>query len=263
MNDLFSLQGKIALITGGSRGIGRMMAKGFLQAGAKVYIASRKKEDCDQVAAELSEFGPCFSLPADVSTEAGVLELVAELKQHEQALHILVNNAGRAWGATLETYPDEAFDQIMALNVKSAFHLTRHLLGLLEAAASPDDPARVVNIGSAAGMLTGPTTAFAYGVSKAAIHHLTRILADELSARHVTVNAIAPGRFPSRMTAYVLQDQERYDLETSIIPLGRFGREEDIQGLSICLCSRAGAYMTGNVIPLDGGALIKGLDFGS
>jgi len=251
MKDLFSIAGKTALVTGGSRGIGLMIARGFVEAGAKVYVSSRKAEVCDRVAAELARTGTCTSLPADVSTEAGARGLVDALAAREQALDILVNNAGANWGAPLAEYPDSAWDKVLALNVKSVFHLSRLLLPLLERAARPGDPARIINIGSIDGLHVPVLETYAYSASKAAVHHLTRALARRFAPHGVTVNAVAPGPFESKMMAETL---ERFrDAIVSSCPLGRIGEPEDMAGVAIYLASRAGAYLTGAVIPVDGG----------
>jgi NAD(P)-dependent dehydrogenase (short-subunit alcohol dehydrogenase family) len=247
MKDLFSIEGKVALVTGGSRGIGLMIARGFVDAGARVYVSSRKAEVCDRVAAELG----CASLPADVSTEAGARGLAAAIAKRERALHVLVNNAGANWGAPLAEYPDSAWDKVLALNVKAIFHLTRALLPQLEAASRPGDPARVINIGSIDGLQVPVLETYAYSASKAAVHHLTRVLAHQFAARGITVNAIAPGPFESKMMHETL---ERFrDAIVSSCPLGRIGEPEDMAGAAIYLASRAGAYLTGAVIPVDGG----------
>ena len=251
MKDLFSIRDKVALVTGGSRGIGLMIARGFVEAGARVYVSSRKQEVCDRVAAELSQHGACVSLPADLSEEAEAKRLAQEMRAREPALHILVNNAGANWGAPLEEYPDAAWDKVLALNVKAVFHLTRALLPLLEQGARPGDPARVINIGSIDGLMVPVLDTYAYSASKAAVHHLTRALAQRLAARRITVNAIAPGPFESKMMAETL---ERFrDAIVASCPLGRIGEPEDMAGAAIFLASRAGAYLTGAVIPVDGG----------
>jgi len=251
VKDLFSIQGKVALVTGGSRGIGLMIARGFVENGAKVYISSRKPEVCDQVAKELSRSGTCLSLPADLSTEAEARRLTEALAARESALHILVNNAGSNWGAPLAEYPDAAWDKVLALNVKGVFHLTRALLALLEKGARPGDPARVINIGSIDGLQAPLLETYAYSASKAAVHHLTRVLAHQLASRGITVNAIAPGPFESKMMAETLQRFR--DAIVASCPLGRIGEPEDMAGAAIYLASRAGAYLTGAVIPVDGG----------
>ncbi len=251
MKDLFSVAGKVALVTGGSRGIGLMIARGLVEAGARVYVSSRKAEACDEAAAELSGVGSCASLPADVSTQAGCERLASELAAREPCLHVLVNNAGANWGAPLAEYPDTAWDKVLALNLKAVFHLTRACLPLLEKAASPGDPARVINVGSVDGLHVPPLETFAYSSSKAAVHHLTRVLARQLAPRHVTVNAVAPGPFESKMMAATL---ERFrDAIVASCPLRRIGEPEDMAGVAIYLASRAGAYLTGAVIPVDGG----------
>jgi len=251
MSNLFSIDGKVALVTGGSRGIGLMIARGFVEAGAKVYISARKVEVCDQVAAELSRQGTCGSLPADCSTDGGARGLADALARREPALHILVNNAGANWGAPLAEYPDSAWDKVLALNVKGVFHLTRACLPLLERAARPGDPARVINIGSIDGLHVPVLETYAYSASKAAVHHLTRVLAHRLAAQNITVNAIAPGPFESKMMHETL---ERFrDAIVASCPLGRIGEPEDMAGAAIYLASRAGAYLTGAVIPVDGG----------
>jgi NAD(P)-dependent dehydrogenase (short-subunit alcohol dehydrogenase family) len=252
---LFSITGKIALVTGGSRGIGFMIARGFVEAGATVYISSRKAEVCDAVAKELSASGRCVSLPADLGTEAGARALASAFAEREQHLHILVNNAGANWGAPLTEYPDSAWDKVLALNVKSIFHLTRLLLPQLERAARPGDPARVINIGSIDGIQVPLLETYAYSASKAAVHHLTRVLAMQLASRNITVNAVAPGPFESKMMAETL-DRFR-DAIVSSCPLGRIGEPEDMAGIAIYLSSRAGAYLTGTVIPVDGGISVK------
>ncbi len=251
MTDLFSIEGKVALVTGGSRGIGLMIARGYVEAGARVYVSSRKASACEEVAAELSKVGTCIAAPADLSSEAEAVRLAGEIADREPALHILVNNAGTNWGAPLAEYPDAAWDKVLALNVKAVFHLTRALLPQLEAAARPGDPARVVNIGSIDGLHVPGLETYAYSTSKAAVHHLTRVLARQLAPRGITVNAIAPGPFESKMMAETL---ERFrDAIIGSCPMGRIGEPEDMAGVAIYLASRAGAYVTGAVIPVDGG----------
>jgi NAD(P)-dependent dehydrogenase (short-subunit alcohol dehydrogenase family) len=255
MKDLFSIEGKTAVVTGGSRGIGLMIARGFVEAGAKVYVSSRKADACERVARELSAVGTCIAAPADLSTEAGARALADAIAAREPALHVLVNNAGANWGAPLAEYPDSAWDKVLALNVKSIFHLTRACLPLLEQGSRPGDPARVINIGSIDGIRAPLLETYAYSASKAAVHHLTRALAQRL-APGITVNAIAPGPFESKMMQETL---ERFrDAIVGSCPLGRIGEPEDMAGATIFLASRAGAYLTGTVIPVDGGITIRG-----
>jgi NAD(P)-dependent dehydrogenase (short-subunit alcohol dehydrogenase family) len=251
VNDLFAIDGKTALVTGGSRGIGLMIARGFVEAGAKVYVSSRKAEVCDEVAAELSKVGVCVSAPADLSQESEVARLAALMQQEERELHILVNNAGATWGAPLADYPTEAWDKVMDLNAKVPFLLTRALLPLLDAAATPDDPARVINIGSIDAIQVPMLETYAYSSSKAAVHQLTRHLARQLGPRNITVNAVAPGPFESKMMAETLRNFGDSIARSS--PLNRIGRPDDMAGVAIYLASRAGAYVTGAVIPVDGG----------
>lgn len=251
MKDLFSIAGKVALVTGGSGGIGLMIARGLVAHGAKVYIASRKAEVCEEVAAELSKEGTCLALPANLATEEECKRLAGELASREPALHVLVNNAGANWGAPLAEYPDAAWDKVLALNVKAVFHLTRALLPQLEKAASAEDPARVINVGSIDGLKVPLLETYAYSASKAAVHHLTRVLASKLAPQRITVNAIAPGPFESRMMAETLSRFGEMIVEAC--PLKRIGTPEDMAGVVIYLASRAGAYVTGAVIPVDGG----------
>ncbi len=249
--DLFSIRGKVALVTGGSSGIGLMIAQGYVEAGARVYISSRKKDVCDAVAAELSKRGACIAIPADLATSEGRQLLVGEMGRREKALDILVNNAGAAWGAPLGEYPESGFRKVMALNTEAVFFLTQSLLPLLGAAGKAGDPARIINIGSIDGLRTPELDHFAYSASKAAVHHMTRVLAMKLGGRQITVNAIAPGPFESRMTKWVLENAR--DALVGHCPLGRIGEPSDMAGIAIFLASRAGAYLTGTVIPVDGG----------
>jgi NAD(P)-dependent dehydrogenase (short-subunit alcohol dehydrogenase family) len=248
--DLFSVAGKVALVTGGSRGIGLMIASGLVDAGAKVYVASRKKEECDRTAAELSKRGSCVALPGDLSSHAGTKALAEALAAREPALHVLVNNAGANWGASLAEYPEAAWDKVMALNVKAVFDLTRLLLPQLQQGSRPGDPARVINVGSIDGLQVPLLETYAYSTSKAAVHHLTRVLARKL-APAITVNAIAPGPFESKMMAETLKNFG--DAIKKSCPLGRIGEPSDMAGVAIYLASKAGAYVTGAVIPVDGG----------
>jgi NAD(P)-dependent dehydrogenase (short-subunit alcohol dehydrogenase family) len=250
VSKLFSVEGKVALVTGGSSGIGLMIARGYVEGGARVYVASRKAEVCERVAAELSRVGTCHALPADLSTGDGARALAAAFVEREEALHVLVNNAGANWGAPLEEFPDAAWDKVLALNVKAVFRLTVELLGPLRAASQQGDPARVINIGSVDGLTPPLLETYAYSASKAAVHHLTRHLARRL-APEITVNAVAPGPFESKMMAATL---DRFgDGIRSSNPLKRIGEPEDMAGVALFLGSRAGAYLTGAVIPVDGG----------
>jgi NAD(P)-dependent dehydrogenase (short-subunit alcohol dehydrogenase family) len=252
MQDLFSVKGKVAVVTGGGQGIGLMITQGLVEAGARTYISSRKLDVIESVAAELSKSGECIPIQADLSTEAGCKHLADEIAKREDRLHILVNNAGNNWGAPFETFPDEAFDRCFALNVKGVFHTTRSLLPLLEKAATSDDPARVINIGSIDGIKAPFLDTYAYSATKAAVLHMTRVLSRKFASKHITVNAIAPGPFESKMMHETL---ERFgDAIRGGIPLGRIGRPEDMAGATIFLASRAGSYLTGAVIPVDGGA---------
>jgi NAD(P)-dependent dehydrogenase (short-subunit alcohol dehydrogenase family) len=251
MPGLFDIAGKTALVTGGSRGIGLMIARGYVEAGAQVYISSRKADVCDEVAAELSKIGTCTSIPADLSRDGECERLAAAVAQREPRLDILVNNAGATWGAPLAEYPAEAWDKVMTLNAKSPFLLTRALVPALEAAGTADDPARVINIGSIDAIQVPLLETYAYSTSKAAVHQLTRHLARQLGPRNITVNAIAPGPFESKMMAATLRDFGDSIARSS--PLGRIGRPDDMAGVAIYLASRAGAYVTGAVIPVDGG----------
>ena len=253
MSDLFDVKGKTALVTGGSRGIGLMIATGLVRAGAKVIVSSRKQADVEAAAAELAAIGECVAIPADVSTPAGAAELAAAASAHFPALDILVNNAGAVWGAPLEEFPASGWDRVAHTNVEGVFHLTVGLLGALRAAAKDDDPARVINIGSIDGLRTPSVENYSYSASKAAVHMLTRHLAKRLAGERITVNAIAPGPFESKMMAFALSDPDSRRAVEQSVPLGRIGRPDDVAGLTLFLASRAGAYMTGTVIPLDGG----------
>jgi len=255
VSSLFSIGGKTALVTGGSRGIGLMIARGYVEAGATVYITSRTAEVCDAVAEELSTVGRCISLPNDISTMEGVENLVREISEREEELHILVNNAGAAWGEPIETFPEKGFDKITDLNLKSLFFLTRDLLPMLEKAGSSEDPARVINIGSIDGLRVPFVPNFSYAAAKAAVHHLTRMLAVHLGGRKITVNAVAPGFFPSKMTRHLLENyRETFE---KACPLGRIGEPADMAGIAVFLASRAASYINGAVIPVDGGHSLK------
>lgn len=252
MKNLFSVEGKVVLITGGSRGIGEMIARGYVENGAKVYISSRKAEVCDRVAEELSEYGTCISLPFDLGGMDGIEGLANAVKERESRLDVLVNNAGATWGAPIDEYPEDGWDKTVDLNVKSIFFLTQKLLPLLRASASADEPARVINIASVNGIEPPALETYAYSTSKAGCIMLTRHLAKRLAPEHILVNAIAPGPFPSKMMAATLA--QAGDAIAKNNPRGRIGQPEDIAGVAIFLGSRASAYTTGATIPCDGGS---------
>lgn len=261
---LFSIAGKVAVVTGGSRGIGEMIAAGFLANGAKVYISSRKAEICDATAKRLSEQfgGECISIPANLAELDGIQAFADELARREERVDILVNNAGVSWGAPLDEFPEMGWDKVMDTNVKGVFFLTQKLLPLLRRSASAEDPARVINVGSIDGVKTPVFETFSYGPSKAAVHHLTRVLATHLVKENILVNAIAPGPFPTYMLSTGVGgrgDVENTDWDSvgAANPRGRVGSAEDIAGIAIFLSSRAGAYTVGDVILCDGGSVIS------
>jgi NAD(P)-dependent dehydrogenase (short-subunit alcohol dehydrogenase family) len=262
--ELFDVSDKVVVVTGGSRGIGEMIAAGFVAGGARVYISSRKADACEALAAELTAQattgGSCHPAPADLSTLEGVTQLVDTVGSSERRVDVLVNNAGVTWGAPLEEYPDEAFDRVFALNVKSVFHTTVKFLPLLRAAANPTGPARVINIGSIEGITVPEWENYAYPASKAAVHNLTRVLAHRMAVQQesITVNAVAPGPFPSKMTAFVADDPGANAEIAKLVPLRRWGEPDDIAGACIYLASAAGAYVTGVVLPVDGGISAHG-----
>lgn len=248
---LFGLDGKTALVTGGTRGIGMMIARGLLQAGATVVISSRKAEACEQAVAALSAFGEVRAVPADLSRHEECKRLAADVIVHTDSLDILVNNAGATWGEPLESFPPAAWDRVLDLNLKSPFWMVQELLPALRRAGTQDDPARVINIGSIDGIHVSPMSTYSYSTSKAAIHQLTRVLAKELGPQHITVNAVAPGPFPSKMMAATLDTFG--EAIAASAPLRRIGRDDDMAGIAIFLASRAGSYLNGAVIPVDGG----------
>lgn len=249
MNALFSLAGRTALVTGGSRGIGRMIAAGFLAQGAKVYISSRKAAVCDQTAKELSKLGECISLPADVGTVEGARALAQAYAGHEKALDILVNNAGAAWLAGFDAFPELGWDKVVDLNLKAPFFLTQALIGPLRAAARAR-PAKVINIASIDGISVNPQETYSYAASKAGLIHLTRRMALQLIKDNIVVSAIAPGAFRSDMNTLA---RDHADEVAKRIPAGRVGEDEDMAGAAIYLASRAGDYVVGSTLTVDGG----------
>jgi len=251
VEELFSVRGKIALVTGGSRGLGEMIARAYVENGAKVYITARKSEACDVTARELSAFGECISLPADLSRMDEIERLAGLIEQREKRLDILVNNAGASWGAPFHEFPESGWDKVMDLNVKSVFFMTQRLLPLLEAAGSPQSNARVINIGSIEGIRTSHLETYSYAASKAGVNHLTRMMAKFLAPKHIAVNGIAPGYFPSKMTAGIADEDTREVLETT--PFKRMGNPDDMAGIALYLASKASAFVCGAVIPVDGG----------
>jgi NAD(P)-dependent dehydrogenase (short-subunit alcohol dehydrogenase family) len=254
LKELFSMQDKVCLVTGGSSGLGSYITRGFLEAGARrVYITSRKAEACEAAARELSQYGECVALPGDMSLLEEIERIAAELADREDHLDVLVNNAGTAWAAPLSDYPEKGWDKVMDLNAKTPFFLTKALVGLLSKGGSPEATSSVINISSIAGSLPAGDENYAYGASKAALDHVTTSLALRLARKNVRVNAIAPGRFYSKMTTYVSDDADAIQKEFDVIPLQRWGGEGDIAGVAVMLASSAGAFITGEVITVDGG----------
>jgi NAD(P)-dependent dehydrogenase (short-subunit alcohol dehydrogenase family) len=251
MKNLFDLKGRIALVTGGSRGIGEMIATGFVMNGVRTCISSRKADVCDATAERLSAHGECVSIPADLSSMEGIEQLANELESREERLDILVNNAGAVWGEPLDEFPESGWDKVLAINLKAPFFLTRRLLPLLERSGTHENPARVINIGSIDGLHVSALPAYSYGPSKAGLHHLTRILAAHLASRHINVNAIAPGPFESKMMEHTLKTSG--DRIVQQIPRKRIGEPADMAGAAIFLASKAASYVTGVVLPVDGG----------
>jgi NAD(P)-dependent dehydrogenase (short-subunit alcohol dehydrogenase family) len=251
MKNLFSVDGKVALVTGGSRGIGYMIARGYVENGVKTYISARKADACDAAAKELSAFGTCLSVPADVGKLSEVKRLAQEIAGREGKLHILVNNAGANWAEPIDVFAESGWDKVIDVNLKAVFYLTRELLPQLRAAGTAVDPARVINIGSIDGLHVPGLDTYAYSSSKAGVHHLTRVLARRLAGENINVNAVAPGPFESKMMAETLRTFG--DAIKAACPRGRIGEPEDMAGVAIFLASRASAYITGTVVPVDGG----------
>tara|TARA_R100000935_G_scaffold58762_1_gene97639 strand:- start:8925 stop:9704 length:780 start_codon:yes stop_codon:yes gene_type:complete len=254
MSGLFDISGKVAIVTGGTRGIGKMIAAGFVRAGVKTYITSRKQDACEATQCMLSAHGECIAIASDLSSTAGIREYSDWVLDREGHIDILVNNAGATWGEALDTFPEDGWDRVMDINLKAPFFLTQFLLPALRRAAKKNGGARVINVGSIEGStLPVVRDSFAYPASKAGMHHLTRVLAGTLAREKITVNTIAPGPFRSKMTEFLLGDEEGLAQLTSRIPIGRIGEATDIIGLSVFLASRGADYITGETIHLDGG----------
>ena len=251
IEELFSVRGKVAVVTGGSRGLGEMIARAYVENGVKVYITARRAEACEQLARELSQIGECIAIPADLSQMEEIDRFAHEIEKREKRLDILVNNAGASWGASFQEFPESGWDKVMDLNVKSVFFLTQRLLALLEAAGSAESYARVINIGSIEGIRTSHLEAYSYASSKAGVNHLTRIMAKFLAPKRIAVNAIAPGYFPSKMTAAI--DEEGSIAVVEDAPMKRMGNSDDLAGIALYLASKASAFVCGAVIPVDGG----------
>lgn len=250
---MFGLEGKRALVTGGAQGLGRMIAEGLLRAGAAVAITSRNAETCRTATEEMRSLGNCTALPADLSTPEAAVDLVARYREAVGECNILINNAGRTWGGSIDTFPDKAWPGVMAVNVQTPFTMVRELLPELARAATGNDPSRIINIGSVAGMKPEKLQAYSYAASKAAIHMLTRELAADLAERNITVNAVIPGYFPTKMTAHMRSQNAVDPALLSHIPLKRLGTPDDIAGIIVFLCSQSAGYITGAQIPVDGG----------
>ncbi len=253
LTELFGLDGKTAVVTGGSRGIGRMIAGGLLDAGCRVIISARKADQLTEAAGALSARGPCEAVQADLSTPEGCQGLAAAVRERLDSLDVLVNNAGASWGAPLDEFPVHGWDKVMDTNVRGPFLLTQQLLDLLRAAASAGDPARVVNVASVDGLKVPAMETYSYSASKAGIIHLTRHLAKRLAPEHITVNAIAPGPFDSKMMAFILDNPKARSALAGQVPLGRIGEPDDMAGAAVYLASRAGSYITGVTVPVAGG----------
>ena len=253
MKTLFDVTGKIAIVSGGSSGIGAMMARGLLENGAKVYITARKAERLMAMAEELSEFGECIAIPSDMSSVEGIASFVAEISKHESKVDVLINNAGASWSAPIEDFPENGWDKVMDINIKSVFFTIQKFLPLLKAAGNTDQPARVINIASINGIRNSGMTTYSYTASKSGVILLTEHLATDLASHWINVNAIAPGFFPSNLTKHIVQNDEMTEDALSKIPRGRMGKPEDIAGTAIFLCSPASSWITGETIVLDGG----------
>ena len=251
MENIFSVKGKCALVTGGSRGIGEMIARGFVTHGVKTYISSRNAEACDKLVSDLSEVGECIAVPADLSSLSGVASVAEQIAAKEDRLDILVNNAGAVWAEPIDDFSEAGWDKVMNINIKSPFFLTQRLLPLLRVAANAEDPARVINVGSIDGIRVNPVDTYSYAASKSGLHHLTKAMAKRLARENITVNAVAPGPFESKMMAHTLT-RFRKEIE-SAVPMGRIGKPEDMAGIALYLAGPAGSYLTGAVIPVDGG----------
>jgi NAD(P)-dependent dehydrogenase (short-subunit alcohol dehydrogenase family) len=257
LQSLFSLEGKTALVTGGSRGIGAMITEGLVAAGCRVHISSRTATACEETAERLAGYpGECLPLPGDVSTMDGIEALVAGLSEREKSIDFLVNNAGVAWGEPFEKFSEKGWDRVMNLNAKSVFFLTQKMMPLLKQRASAQDPSRIINITSVLGSRPDPMMAYSYCASKAALAQMTKNLAHDLARDNITVNGISPGFFPSKMTAHLMEDEDANKAMLSKARFQRYGKAEEIAGLSIYLCSKSGAYVTGDIISLDGGLLL-------
>ena len=254
MNKLFDIAGKVALVTGGSRGIGEMIAEGFVKNGAKTFITSRKAEQCDKTAKRLCKYGECISIPADLTDSNEIKKLKSKFESESKILNILVNNAGSVWAADFDDFPENGWNKVMDTNVKAMFFLTQQFIKLLEKNGTNEDPSRIINIGSIDGLGIPRAETYSYPASKAAVHHLTRVMANRLAKRNVNVNAIAPGPFESQMMKSTLKSFSEEIINS--VPRKRIGMPEDMAGASIFLSSKASAYITGIVMPVDGGSLI-------